>query len=46
MNINALMNVLPIIGNGMLGIFIVLFVILIFIKVLNRIFKEKPEDNQ
>lgn len=39
MSIQAFINVLPIIGYGMLGIFIVIFVIYIFVKLLNKIFK-------
>lgn len=43
MNLDALIRVLPIIGNGILGIFIVLIVILLFIKLLNAVFKDKKE---
>lgn len=44
MNIEAFLNVLPVIGNGLLGMFVVFAVILLFIKGLNTLFKPKEEE--
>lgn len=44
MNIEAFMNVLPVIGYGLIGIFIVFAIILLFIKGLNKLFKPKANE--
>ncbi|WP_253291025.1 OadG-related small transporter subunit [Acetivibrio sp. MSJd-27] len=43
MNIQALLHSLPIMGKGMLGIFIVILVIYVCIKLLNKLFPAKSE---
>lgn len=39
MNINGFLSTLPVIGKGMLGIFVVTAVIVLVIYLLNKIFK-------
>ncbi len=42
-NFQALLNTLPIMGNGMLGIFIVILVIYLCILLLNKLFPAKKD---
>lgn len=46
MNINAMLDTLPIMAKGMLGIFIVTCVIILCITVLNKLFSKKGDDNK
>lgn len=39
MNINAFLNSLPIVAEGMLGIFLVIFVIFAITCIVNKLFK-------
>lgn len=42
-NVDALMNSLPIMGKGMLGIFVVTLVIILSITLLNALTSEKKQ---
>lgn len=46
MDIQALLVSLPIMGKGMLGIFIVILVIYICMKLLNKLFPAKKDANK
>lgn len=46
MNIDAMLKTLPIMGKGMLGIFIVTCVIILCITVLNKLFSKKDNENK
>ncbi len=39
MNISAFMQTLPMMAKGMFGIFLVIFIIYLVIKIMNKVFK-------
>lgn len=43
MNLNSLSQTLPIMGKGMLGIFIVTLVIVLVVVLLNKVFSSKEK---
>lgn len=45
LNIDAFLDSLPLMGKGMLGIFVVTLVIILMIYLLNKLTAQKPSDN-
>ncbi len=44
-SLDLMLKALPIMGQGMLGIFVVTLVIILAVTVLNKVTEEKPDNN-